>query len=70
VNDVRTGIEELLRLARQGGFASGEFIGQIRLAPFHEMDRQIPPETKEQLENIERGLENGSIHPDIPYKSP
>jgi basic membrane protein A len=70
INDIRSGVRELMRLAKKGQFPSGDFFGQVNLAPFHEFEGQIPPTTLERLQEIQRGLENKSIQVGVPYKSP
>jgi basic membrane protein A and related proteins len=67
INDIRTGILELMGLTRNGKFSSGNFFGPTRLAPFHEWDRQIPQGTKDRLNLIEKGLDDGSIRTGIPW---
>ena len=68
INDVRSGIKELLRLVREGHFPSGNYFSQSRLAPFHELERQIPQSTKDQLTLIESGLSSGKILTGIPWQ--
>lgn len=70
INDVRSGVRELMRLARQGQFPSGEFMGQVNLAPFHEFEDRISPGVSARLEEIQNGLKDGSIKTGIPYKNP
>lgn len=70
INDIRSGVRELMRWAKQGQFPSGDFFGQINLAPFHEFERQIPQTTLDRLNEIQRGLENKSIQVEVPYQSP
>ncbi len=70
INEIRPGVRELMRSARQRGFPPGDFFGQISLAPFHEFERQIPQRTLDQLKQIQAGLENKSIQVAVPYKSP
>lgn len=70
LNDIRLGVRDLMRLTRSGQFPSGEFFGQIRLAPFHEWDSQIPQTTKDRLVEIANGLNDKSIQTNVPYKSP
>lgn len=70
VNDVRSGVHELMRLARAGQFPSGEFIGQVGLAPFHDFENKVPTAVTTRMNEILGGLGNGSIKIDIPYKSP
>jgi basic membrane protein A len=70
VNDIRTGVRQLLLLARDGRVPSGEFAGQIALAPFHDLDGRIPATTKARLAEIAGGLEDGTIEVNVPYVNP
>ena len=70
INDIRSGVRDLTRTAREGRFPSGEFFGQIGLAPFHDLERQIPSGVQGQLQKIQTGLENSSVHLDVPFKNP
>lgn len=67
INDIRSGIRDLMGSVRDGKFSSGNFFGQTRLAPFHEWERQIPQSTKDRLNLVEKGLEDGSIKTGIPW---
>jgi basic membrane protein A len=69
-NDVRRGVLGLLRLARQGQLPSGEYMGQVGLAPFHALDGSIPANIRSQMLRLGDGLDTGAIDPDVPYKSP
>ncbi len=70
VNGIRFGVRDLMRLARNGQFPSGEFFGLVSLAPFHEWENQIPQTVKDRLLEIENGLNDKSVQTNVPYKSP
>lgn len=70
INDIRLGVRDLIRLTRSGKFPSGEFFGQVGLAPFHEWDDQVPQAVKDRLVEIENGIKDGSIQTNVPYLSP
>ena len=70
LNDIRLGVRDLMRLTRSGQFPSGEFFGQVGLAPFHEWESRIPQTVKDRLLEIENSLNDGSIQTNVPYKSP
>ncbi|MBI2758615.1 MAG: BMP family ABC transporter substrate-binding protein [Chloroflexi bacterium] len=70
LNGIRSGVLDLMRLTRSGEFPSGEFFGQVELAPFRDWDYLIPESVKEKLNKILQGLENKSIQTSVPYKSP
>jgi basic membrane protein A len=57
----------MMGLTRNGKFPSGNYFGQTRLAPFHEWERQVPQSSKDRLNFIEKGLEDGSIKTGIPW---
>lgn len=66
VDDIRSGVLDLIRMSRTGQFPAGEFFGQTRLAPFYDQERQIPENVKAELANIQQGLTDGSIRSGIP----
>ncbi len=70
VNDVRPALLELLGRARQHQLPRGEYSGPSGLAPFHDWDRRIPIEVKNELEKISVGLDLGNIQTDVPYRMP
>ncbi len=55
------GVEELINLAAQDKFPSGNYFGGAGLAPFHDFEAKVPAEVKTQLEEIAAGLKDGSI---------
>lgn len=67
---VTPGVFELIRLSHEKKFPSGNFFGQVGYAPFHDLDNEIPPDVKEQLETIRSGLADGSIETNVPSKKP
>ena len=67
---VTPGVYELIRLSHEKNFPSGNFFGQVGYAPFHELDHEIPPAVKEQLQMIRSGLADGSIETNVPSKKP
>jgi basic membrane protein A len=69
-SDVRTGILDLMRLARTHQLQGGNFFGQIELAPFHELDLQIPQTVKDQLNQLAQELANDPTLDDVPYQKP
>ena len=70
VNEVRTGVRDLMRLARNNQLPAGNFFGQTELAPFHDLDGQIPQSVKDQLNQLTQGLANNPIMDDVPYQKP
>ena len=70
VNGVRTGVRDLMRLVRNNQQPTGNFFGPIALAPFHDLDSQIPQSVKDQLNQLAQELTNGSVHEYVPYQKP
>lgn len=61
---------ELLKRAQDDGFPSGNFYGEVGIAPFHELENEIPAEVRTALEEIKTGLLDGSIKTDVPPEKP
>ncbi|MBK8987320.1 MAG: BMP family ABC transporter substrate-binding protein [Chloroflexi bacterium] len=58
---ITPGVFDLIKLAQDGAFPGGNFVGDTGLAPFHDFDSQISQEIKDKLAEIEAGLGDGSI---------
>ncbi len=54
-------VETLITDASAGNMASGNFVGPVGLAPFHDFEDQVPQEIKDRLDEIDAGLADGSI---------
>jgi len=70
LNDVRSGVRDLMRLARTYPLPAGNFFGPIELAPFHDLDKQIPQLVKNQLNQLEQELLSNPVIDTIPYQKP
>ena len=64
------GVFELIELSHDGEFPSGNFLGHVGYAPFHDLDNEISPEVREQMEIIRNGLADGSIQTNVPARKP
>ena len=58
---ITPGVENLINQAVRGTFKGGNFKGEVGLAPFHDLESQVPQAVKDKLAEIEQGLKNGSI---------
>lgn len=67
VSDVRLGVLDLVRQAHEHVFPSGNYMGTQGLAPWHDLDRQIPSDVKQEIERIKIRLVVGSLSPNVPY---
>lgn len=64
------GVFELIQLAYEGSFPSGNYMGQVGYAPLHDLEHEVPPDVKEQMESIRIGLTDGSIETNVPSRKP
>jgi len=58
---INPGVFDLVKLAQEGRFPSGNFFGEVGLAPYHDFETKISQDIKNTLAEIETGLRNGSI---------
>ena len=58
---ITVGVADLIKLHVEGNFPSGNFLGEVGLAPFHDFDSVVPAEVKTRLQQIDAGLRDGSI---------
>lgn len=58
---ITVGVADLITAHVEGSFPSGNFIGEVGLAPFHDFDSVISEEIKTRLQEIDAGLRDGSI---------
>ncbi|MDX1612864.1 MAG: BMP family ABC transporter substrate-binding protein [Candidatus Promineifilaceae bacterium] len=52
---------ELVQMHDEGNFPSGNFVGEVGLAPYHDFEDEIPDDIKQQVAEIEEGLAAGEI---------
>lgn len=67
---ITPGVENLITQAVRGTFKGGNFKGEVGLAPFHELESQVPQEVKDKLAEIEKGLKDGSIQTGVSPAKP
>lgn len=66
VKQAAPAVYEMIRFAVAGQFPAGERRGAYAFAPWRGLERQIPPAVRERLEQIQRGLADGSIQTGVP----
>ena len=67
---ITPGVFELLQSARNGSFPSGNYLGHVTYAPFHDLDNQVPAEVKAAMDQINAGLLDGSIDTNVSSEKP
>ena len=58
---ITPGVVELIKMAQDGSFPGGNYFGEVGLADFHDFDSQVSDDIKTSLEEINAGLQDGSI---------
>lgn len=64
------GTFELIKLAKEGKFPGGNYLGKAGYAPFHDLDSVVPAEVKAKMEEIAKGLQDGTIKTNVPPAKP
>jgi basic membrane protein A len=68
LKDIVTGVRDLIVSANDGSFSGGDSYGPSMLAPFHNLENQVPEEIKAQLKDIAEKLSTGEIDPCTPFE--
>ena len=58
---ITPGVFDLIKLAQDGKFPGGNFVGPVGLAPYHDFDSKIDQAIKDKITEIDAGLKDGSI---------
>lgn len=58
---IDTGVIDLIQAAIDGSFPSGNFAGDVGLAPYHDFESVIPDDVKAQIEELTPQVLDGSI---------
>jgi len=55
------GTFDLIKQVQDGTFKGGNYVGEVGLAPFHDMESKVPAAVQAKLQEIDKGLKDGSI---------
>jgi basic membrane protein A len=69
-NDVRSGVLTIIRRTRRNDFPAGQFTGSVKLAPWHDLDRQIPTDVKQKIQKIQAAFDAGTLETGVSYAGP
>jgi basic membrane protein A len=58
---ITPGVFYLIKAAQEGTFPSGNYVGAVGLAPFHDFESVIPQDVKDKLVEIDAALKDGSL---------
>lgn len=62
---ITPGVFELLKLAKENNFPSGNYLGRVTYAPYHDLENEVPAEVRTSMEQINAGLLDGSIETNV-----
>ena len=55
------GVFNLIKAVQDGTFKGGNNVGEVGLAPYHDWDSKVPAEVKQKMQEIDKGLRDGTI---------
>ncbi|MBN1537075.1 MAG: BMP family ABC transporter substrate-binding protein [Anaerolineales bacterium] len=55
------GTLELIKMAKEGSFPGGDYLGLAGYAPYHDVESQVPADVKAKMEEIDKALADGSL---------
>ena len=58
---ITPGVADLVKLANEGKFPGGNYVGQVGLAPYHDFDSSIPADVKQLIVDTAAKLESGEL---------
>jgi basic membrane protein A and related proteins len=67
---ITPGVSDLIKLASEGKFPGGNYFGDAGYAPFHDLESAVPAEVKAKLDEIAKGLKDGSIKTNVAPAKP
>jgi basic membrane protein A len=67
---ITPGVFDLIKLAKEGNFPTGNYYGDAGYAPYHDLESEVPADVKAKMEEIYKGLLDGSIKTNVPPVKP
>ncbi len=67
---ITPGVFDLIKLSKEGAFPSGNYFGSVSYAPFHDLENEVPADVKAEMEQINAGLQDGSIETHVSSRKP
>ncbi len=65
VKQINAGVYQLVKMAREGAFPSGNYFGTPGMGPYHDFESLVPPPVKERMSAIITGLEEGTLSTNV-----
>jgi basic membrane protein A len=66
MKNMHIAVRDAIKMAKEGKFQGGVYVGTLKnggvgIAPFHEFDSKVPASLKAELEEVAKGIKDGSI---------
>jgi basic membrane protein A len=58
---ITPGVADLIKMAKDGAFPGGNYLGKASYAPFHDLESKVPADVKSFMETLNNGILDGSI---------
>jgi basic membrane protein A len=70
MKSITPAVVENIKAVKDGKFKGGNFTGPVSLAPFHDLDAAVSKEIKTKLEEVNKGLLDGTIKTNVAPTKP
>lgn len=60
----------MIKAAKEGSFKGGLYTGPVGLAPYHDIESQVPAAVKSKIEEIDKALSGGTLKTNVPPAKP
>jgi basic membrane protein A len=58
---ITPGVADLIKMAKDGTFPGGNYLGKASYAPYHDLESKVPADVKSFMETLNNGILDGSI---------
>ncbi len=62
---ITPGVFDVVKAAKDGEFKGGNVVGEVGLAPYHDLDKSVPDQVKSKMREIDKGLKEGTIRTNV-----
>jgi len=70
MKDITPAVFDNIKAIKDGTFKGGNFVGPVFLAPFHDLESAVSADIKAKLDEVSKGLKDGSIKTNVAPTKP